>query len=154
MKAQSLHNMHFLALSCLLLLASCTSTEAFIEDASLDASHSARLVVYTPDTEFNRQNFIKPTIFIDGKKLDKVSIKEPLNVLIPTGKHSVAFQRSFPLMPVYEATKIDIDIKAQETYYIRYSYDFDDHIQNNGQPRTTGASSFRLVGKSIGEKRE
>lgn len=135
--------------SCCLLITACAS-KPFIEDKTLSASNSAKLIVYTPDTEFNRQNFIKPMIYIDGLELGKVAIDEPLSAQLPAGKHVIGFKRAFPL----EAATLEIDMQEADIYYIRYSLDFDDLAQPHKEPDTMGASSFRLVAKSKGENKE
>lgn len=139
----------FITFCCCVAITACSS-EPFIQDKNLDASNSATLFVYTPDTEFNRQNFIKPTIYVDNTELGKVSIKEPLIAQLPAGKHDIAFKRAFPL----EAATLEIDMQKSGIYYIRYSLDFDDLAQPDQKPDTMGASSFRLVVKSKGENRE
>jgi hypothetical protein len=139
----------FAAFCSCLLLAACNS-QPFVQDAKLDESSSATLVVYTPDTEFNRQNFIKPMIYVDSLELGKVAIDAPLNARLSPGKHAIGFQRAFPI----EAATIEIDMQKGEVYYIRYSLDFDDLVQPNNEPKTMGSSSFRLVAKSRGENKE
>jgi hypothetical protein len=132
----------------------CSNQAIFEQDKTSNKENAATLIVYTPNTAFNRQNFIKPSIFIDGKKLGKVSVDETLSALITPGVHQIAFQRSFPLMPIYEAAQIKIDMQANKTYYIRYSYDFDDYVQTNDTPKSTGASSFRWVNSEKGENKQ
>ncbi len=129
---------------------SACSSKPFIQDKTLNESNASRLIVYTPDTEFNRQNFIKPTIYVDGLELGKVAIDTPLMALLPIGKHEVSFKRAFPL----ESTTLEIDMNKTDIFYVRYSLDFDDLAQPNTEPKTMGASSFRLVEKSTGENRQ
>lgn len=146
--------MRILSIFLTLLICGCTSTSAFMPESNLNADNAAQLIIYTPDTEFNRQNFIRPTIYIDGKQWDKVTIKEPLTVFLEPGPHTIGFQRAFFLMPTFEAGNLEIDMQANATYYLRYSYDFDDHPPVHDQPDTLGASSFRLVSREKGELRE
>lgn len=135
------------------ILTGCTSTSSYIPDDTLDETNASTLIVYTPDTSFNRQNFIHPTIYIDGKKFAKVSINGPLKTYLLPGPHTIGFQRTFFLMPTFEAGNIDIQMEKGKTYYVRYSYDFDDRATND-KPSTTGASSFLLVSNQKGETRE
>jgi len=134
-------------------LAACTSNAPFTQNESLNENNASTLIVYTPDTSFNRQNFIYPTIFIDGHAAGKVSIKNPLQFFLEPGPHTITFQRAFVVMTNYEAGKIDIQLEQGKTYYIRYSYDFDDRV-TNAEPSASGASSFRLVPPSQGETRK
>lgn len=133
-------------------LNACSSTPLYIAAPELSQTNAATLIVYTPNTEFNRQNFIKPTLTIDGLTLTELSINTPINVLIHKGNHIISFERGIPFLPNYEAGKIEFTALANKIYYIRYSYDFDDKPVKPGEQATSsGASSFRLVTQTTGE---
>jgi len=136
----------------LLLLQACTHGPSYMPSGELNDTNAATLLIYTPNTEFNRQNFITPTITINGESLGKTSIEKPIKVLIPTGDTTLRFQRAVPIMPSYEAGNIHFKAEANTHYYVRYSYDFDDRpVKVGDDAPASGASSFRLVDQSTAE---
>ncbi len=114
-----------------LLTSACHSTAHRTTDPSLNASNSAKVVVYRPKSDWMGAA-IKFRAYADDILLGSLTPGSQVSAFIPAGKSTIKVQGHFMGLPDGNPGTQELGLLKGETYYLRFTQQFDGFVAGSG----------------------
>ena len=132
----------------LIIVTGCSSVPKYEVSQDLDRSKLAKLHIYRTNAAYHSLNPEKPYFYINGKEIGKLGTGEAKSIDVQPGNHTITVKEPIMFMPGYENGRVEIEVRENEEYYVRYSKDFSGVVVTGGtSTTTTGKTTIRLVDK-------